>query len=382
MPRRAGGSPRFQAQPALRSLAVMARRTGGRPTPRLPCLASDQSMPAEGISPLPQPLGPAGPRADRRGVVQQPGPLLLPRQPLELPPPRVVGQEERLLAVQDRRVGAGGVIGALDLAGPQVELDAAQQGRVRVGVEVGVGQVRDLARMAVELDQVGALDLAEVGAGAALVDAEQRVEGLQGGAVDVQGIGQELADGRSAAGVVDGVGVAGPEQQVVGPPAAVGVATEERPDVPAEPDRQGRDRRPAAGPAEGQVAIRLQPRPLVVLTTTTWRPRLSRASSYGAVESRQNRWAWRRDWHGAQLLTDPPFDYHDYHRTIVAFHGTTAKIAADLVDGQPFRVSSNTDDWLGTACTSGSTPRNRPGGGPGSSSDIPASRRRRDDPPG
>ncbi len=47
-------------------------------------------------------------------------------------------------------------------------------------------------------------------------------------------------------------------------------------------------------------------------------------------------------------MTDPPFDYHDYHRTIVAFHGTRAEIAGDLVDGQPFRVSSNTDDWLGS----------------------------------
>lgn len=47
-------------------------------------------------------------------------------------------------------------------------------------------------------------------------------------------------------------------------------------------------------------------------------------------------------------LTDPPFDDHDDHRTIVAFHGTTAEIAGDLVDGQPFRVSSNSDDWLGS----------------------------------
>ncbi len=47
-------------------------------------------------------------------------------------------------------------------------------------------------------------------------------------------------------------------------------------------------------------------------------------------------------------MSDPSFDYHDYHRTIVAFHGTTAEIAGDLVDGQPFRVSSNTDDWLGS----------------------------------
>ena len=130
--------------------------------------------------------------------------FLLLRQPGEFGVEGMIGCEERLLAVQDRRVRAGGVVDALDLAGPQVELDAPQQGRVRVGVEVGIDQVRDLAGLAVELDQVGALDLAEVGPGAALVDAEQRVEGLQGGAVDVEGIGQELADGRASAGVVDG----------------------------------------------------------------------------------------------------------------------------------------------------------------------------------
>ena len=148
-----------------------------------------------GHSPAREALSPSGPGADRRRLVQQPGPLLLAGQAGELRPPRVVGEEERLLAVQDRRVRAGGVVGALDLAGPQVQLDAPKQGRVRVGVEVGIGQVRDLARMAVELDQVGALDLAELGPGATLVDAEQRVEGFQRPAVDVQGVGQELADG-------------------------------------------------------------------------------------------------------------------------------------------------------------------------------------------
>jgi hypothetical protein len=105
--------------------------------------------------------------------------------------------------------------------------------------------------MAVELDQVGALDLAEVGPGAALVDAKERVEGLQGRAVDVEGIRQELADGTTPAGVVDGVGVAGPEEQLVGPAAAARVAAEEGPDVPLESDREGRDRRPASGPANG-----------------------------------------------------------------------------------------------------------------------------------
>jgi hypothetical protein len=61
------------------------------------------------------------------------------------------------------------------------------------------------------------------------------------------------APGSEPNGLTNGVGVAGPEPQIVGPSAAVGVAAEERPDVPPESGREGRDRRPAAGPGEGQV---------------------------------------------------------------------------------------------------------------------------------
>jgi hypothetical protein len=43
-----------------------------------------------------------------------------------------------------------------------------------------------------------------------------------------------------------------------------------------------------------------------------------------------------------------PFVYHDYHRTIIAFHGTTRAVAEHLVDGGDFVPSSNTDDWLGS----------------------------------
>jgi hypothetical protein len=42
------------------------------------------------------------------------------------------------------------------------------------------------------------------------------------------------------------------------------------------------------------------------------------------------------------------FNYHDYHRTIVAFHGTTQAVADRLVDGGPFTSSINKDDWLGS----------------------------------
>jgi len=41
------------------------------------------------------------------------------------------------------------------------------------------------------------------------------------------------------------------------------------------------------------------------------------------------------------------FEFLDYHRTVVAYHGTTAYQADRLVGGYPFKPSSNTDDWLG-----------------------------------
>jgi len=41
------------------------------------------------------------------------------------------------------------------------------------------------------------------------------------------------------------------------------------------------------------------------------------------------------------------FEFLDYHRTVVAYHGTTAYQADRLVGGHPFKPSGNTDDWLG-----------------------------------
>jgi hypothetical protein len=39
--------------------------------------------------------------------------------------------------------------------------------------------------------------------------------------------------------------------------------------------------------------------------------------------------------------------FHDYNRTIVGYHGTTADVAERLVDGDPFTASDNDDDWFG-----------------------------------
>ncbi|MFI5380453.1 MAG: hypothetical protein ACHRHE_14235 [Tepidisphaerales bacterium] len=40
--------------------------------------------------------------------------------------------------------------------------------------------------------------------------------------------------------------------------------------------------------------------------------------------------------------------FHDYHRTVIGYHGTTADIAGRLVDGEPFTLSNNDDDWFGS----------------------------------
>jgi hypothetical protein len=41
------------------------------------------------------------------------------------------------------------------------------------------------------------------------------------------------------------------------------------------------------------------------------------------------------------------YDFRDYHRTIIAFHGTTVAEADRLVDGQPFKPSNKAYEWLG-----------------------------------
>ena len=80
---------------------------------------------------------------------------------------------------------------------------------MRVGVEVRVGQVGELAGEAVQLDDVRPLDLAEVGPAAALVDAQERLQRLQGAAVDVKVVRQELAHGGAGAGLVSSARLGG-----------------------------------------------------------------------------------------------------------------------------------------------------------------------------
>ena len=108
-------------------------------------------MPPNQEPSLRQPSLPALAGADRRRLVEQPVLFLLLGQPGEFGHQRVPGWEERFLAVEDGGIGARRVVEAVELPRPERELDAAQQGRVRVGLEVGIDQVRDLPRMPVQL---------------------------------------------------------------------------------------------------------------------------------------------------------------------------------------------------------------------------------------
>ena len=118
-------------------------------------------MPANRESSLRQPTFPSLARADRRHLVEQPVVFLLLGEPGEFGHQRVPRWKERFLAVEDGGIGALGVAEAVELPRPERELDAAEQGWVRAGGEVGIDQVRDLPRMPVQLDQVRPLDLAQ-----------------------------------------------------------------------------------------------------------------------------------------------------------------------------------------------------------------------------
>jgi len=47
---------------------------------------------------------------------------------------------------------------------------------VGVGLEIGIGEIRNLAGKAMELENVRLLDLPQIGAGTPLVDPQERIE--------------------------------------------------------------------------------------------------------------------------------------------------------------------------------------------------------------
>src|SRR5690242_19331713 len=114
--------------------------------------------------------------------------------------------------MEDGRVRALRIVVAVELAGAERQLDAAEQGRMRVGLELGINQVRNLPRMPMQLDQVRPLDLIQIRPGAALVNSEQRLERIERVTVNVKSIGQELPDRGPPACLVHRLGIPRAEQ--------------------------------------------------------------------------------------------------------------------------------------------------------------------------
>src|SRR5262249_30945824 len=84
----------------LSSSVISVCRGGETPVHAPPPPPPPRPFPAEGIPPLAHRAAPPGAGADRRRLAHHPAPPLLPGQPLELRPPRVVGAEEGLPAAQ------------------------------------------------------------------------------------------------------------------------------------------------------------------------------------------------------------------------------------------------------------------------------------------
>jgi hypothetical protein len=65
---------------------------------------------------------------------------------------------------------------------------------MRVGLEIGIDEVRDFSGMPVQLDEVGSVEFAEVGTGASFVDRLQWARRLERAAVDMSSTHPNLAD--------------------------------------------------------------------------------------------------------------------------------------------------------------------------------------------
>ena len=207
----------------------------------------DDPVTANGDAVVGEGSRPAVAGADGRVGVEQAEALLACGKAAKGGAPGMVIGHEALLPVEHRGVGGTRVVAEVKPEVLEVGDDAALQGGVGHAVEVVVDEVRHAGPAAGELDEGQPVDGAGELAGAALVDPQHRGKLGDGGVVDVEGVGQQLADRRTAARAVHRVLVAGREQQRVGGGTAGLVGAEEGADV--EPQRLG-ERAEAGAPRE------------------------------------------------------------------------------------------------------------------------------------
>jgi hypothetical protein len=166
-------------------------------------------MPRQPEPPFLQPGLPAGAGTDRRRIVEQAVLLFLLCEAGEFGEQRMCRGQERFFAVQHGRVFARTIIVIVDFVLAHVQFDARRQGRVGIGLEIGIGQVRNLPREPMQLENVRLFDLSQTSPRAPLVDPQKGIELIQRRAVDVERVGEQLSQRRIAARLVDRRGIAG-----------------------------------------------------------------------------------------------------------------------------------------------------------------------------
>src|SRR6266511_4164937 len=109
-------------------------------------------MTAKRNSTFKQTLVPSVARANQSCVIEQAPFFLLSRQAGKFLVKRIIGRNESLLAMQDRRVRRSRIIPVADIQALQISLHARTQRGMRVGVEVRVMQVGNLRLVGAEFD--------------------------------------------------------------------------------------------------------------------------------------------------------------------------------------------------------------------------------------
>src|SRR5690242_637867 len=102
--------------------------------------------------------------------------------------------------MEDWRVGVVSVVAIVEVQGLQVRNVCRAQRGMRVGIEVGIGEVRNHRSVVAKLDDRGVFGRAEELPPATVEDAQNWNELADRRGVDVQGLSCPLADGGSSNG--------------------------------------------------------------------------------------------------------------------------------------------------------------------------------------
>ncbi len=188
--------------------------------------------------------------ADMCRSLVQPLRFFLSGQPREFPMVWMVRSDKRLLPVENRWVQRSGVVPYAHAEGLEMDRHGRRQCRMGGGIEVGIGQIRNLRLARVEFDEVRAVHVPDVSTCAAFVETKQRRQALYGAFVNVDGRRSELSDRGTSRSSRHPVYIANSQQRYVSFFACPTIRREHRTDVPPYGKRKLPERRSPVEPQE------------------------------------------------------------------------------------------------------------------------------------